>query len=103
VLNERSRELLAANGWVVYLETSTVQQAERAARNRQRPLLHGHDPQQRLSELMKVREPLYRSIADFTVATDHQRVSLVAESIAAAYQRAHAAVSPPAAHQSTDA
>jgi shikimate kinase len=102
VLNEHSRNLLAANGWVVYLETSTAQQADRAARNRQRPLLHGHDPQQRLAELMKIRQPLYRSIADFTVSTDHQRVPLVAETVAAAYRRACAATSSVPTPQVTD-
>jgi shikimate kinase len=102
VLNERSRELLAANGWVVYLQTSTAQQAERAARNRQRPLLHGYDPQQRLSELMKIREPLYHSVADFIVSTDRQRVLSVAEAIMAAYQRAHAPAAAPAAQHATD-
>jgi len=102
VLNENSRKLLAANGWVVYLQTSTAQQAERASRNRQRPLLHGHNPQQRLAELMKIREPLYRSVADFIVSTDRQRVSSVAEAIMTAYQRAQEEAARPTAQHAAD-
>lgn len=99
VLNEHSRELLAGNGWVVYLETSPAQQADRASRNRQRPLLHGHNPQKRLAELMTIREPLYRAVADYIISTDHQRVSLVAENIAAAYERAQLDSVPAQAQQ----
>ena len=52
ILNADSRHELASRGWVVYLETSIEQQAERAGRTRHRPLLHGGDPKARLEELM---------------------------------------------------
>src|SRR5258706_4219825 len=39
VLDARRRRLLAERGWVVYLETSAAQQAERARRSSHRPLL----------------------------------------------------------------
>jgi len=93
VTNADSRHALAANGWVVYLETSVSQQAERAGRTRHRPMLHGADPVVRLEELMRVREPLYLEIADLRVATDRQRVQTVSESIVREYRisQAHAA------------
>jgi shikimate kinase len=94
VLNETSRELLRARGWIAFLETSIEHQAARAARTRHRPMLHGHDPQQRLLQLWQVREPLYRAMADFTICTDNRRVASVADAIAAAF-RASQPVSAP--------
>jgi shikimate kinase len=86
VLDAVTRSELKTRGWVVYLETSVSQQAERAGRTRHRPLLHGADPAQRLGELLHVREPLYREIADLTVSTDQRRVPTVAEFIAQKYR-----------------
>jgi shikimate kinase len=40
------------------------------------------DPAQRLEELLSVREPLYREIADLTVSTDQRRVPSVSDFIA---------------------
>ena len=77
-----NRRLLAERGCVVYLETSVGQQAERVQHGRSRPLLSNtDDPATRLKELMAVRDPLYRSIADITVRTDGRRVKAVAEDI----------------------
>lgn len=86
VLDARNRHDLAAHGWVVYLETSVSQQVERAARTRHRPLLQGVDATARLAELMRIREPLYREIADLTLSTNHRRVQAVAERIAEEYR-----------------
>ena len=86
VLNQDSRRALAGRGWVVYLETSVPQQAERAGRTRHRPMLQGADPMVRLEELMRVREPLYLEIADLRIPTDRQRVHTVAERIVREYR-----------------
>ena len=86
VLHADTRRDLKDRGWVVYLETSVEQQAERAGRTRHRPLLHGANPEERLGELLRVREPLYLEIADLTVATDRRRVPSVAEHIAQKYR-----------------
>ena len=90
VLEADNRRHLAGRGWVVYLETSVAQQAERAGRTRHRPMLSGVEPHRRLEELMAVREPLYREIADFTATTTRKRVGVVADAIVEAYRRAHA-------------
>ena len=83
VLLPENRLLLAERGCVVYLETSVEQQAERVQHGRNRPLISNSnlDPVIRLGELMAVRAPLYRSIADITVTTDGRRVKSVAEDI----------------------
>lgn len=82
ILLPENRRLLAERGWVVYLETSVAQQAARVQQGRNRPLLSNvDDPAIRLRELMTVRDPLYRAIADLTVSTDGRRVRAVSEDI----------------------
>jgi shikimate kinase len=91
ILAPESRQHLKARGWVVYLETSVAQQAERAGRTRHRPLLNGGDPRSRLEALMVVREPLYREVADIAVTTTRKRVPTVAGQIIHAWRAAHSA------------
>jgi shikimate kinase len=86
ILHADNRRDLASRGCVVYLETSIAQQAERAGRTRHRPLLQDTDPMVRLEELMRLREPLYREIADLIAPTDRKRVPAVAERIAQDYK-----------------
>ena len=86
ILDADNRRDLAQRGCVVYLETSVAQQAERTARTRHRPLLQGANPVERLEQLMRVREPLYRQIADITIETNHSRVRTVAERILQQYR-----------------
>ncbi|MGH8180827.1 MAG: shikimate kinase AroK [Steroidobacteraceae bacterium] len=81
ILLAENRRLLAQRGCVVYLETSVEQQVERVKQGRTRPLLSKVDPATRLEELMAVRDPLYRSVADITVKTDGRRVKAVADDI----------------------
>jgi shikimate kinase len=89
ILASASRQHLQTRGWVVYLETSVAQQAERAGHTRHRPLLAGGDPRQRLEELMVIREPLYRAAADLVVGTTRKRVPTVAGQIIQAWRAAH--------------
>jgi shikimate kinase len=82
VLLPENRQRLAQGGCVIYLETSVEQQTARVKHGRSRPLLSNVDPAVRLRELMAVRDPLYRSIADITIRTDGRRVRAVADDIA---------------------
>ncbi|MGY8794139.1 MAG: shikimate kinase AroK [Woeseiales bacterium] len=81
VLDAESRSRLGARGFVVYLHTTVQQQLDRTKRGRNRPLLEGGDREKILGELMTVRDPLYREIADLTVETDGRRVQAVARDI----------------------
>lgn len=81
VLNDRNRERLAERGTVIYLRTSVAQQVERTRADRNRPLLETDDPERKLAELMKVREPLYLDIADIVVDTDHRHSNQVVRDI----------------------
>ena len=88
ILLPENRVVLHERGFVVYLETSLEQQAERVRQGRNRPLLHDVDPLTKLTELMVVRAPLYESLSDFTIATDGRKVHVVADSILAAFKAA---------------
>jgi shikimate kinase len=81
VMDVESRSRLGARGFVVYLYTSVQQQLDRTQRGRNRPLLDDGDKEKVLGELMSVRDPLYREIADLTVDTDGRRVQTVAREI----------------------
>lgn len=70
ILDEANRHHLTERGTVIYLATSVEQQLARIGRDRNRPLLQTADPKRRLKELLAVRDPLYREIADLTVPTD---------------------------------
>ncbi|MES1196272.1 MAG: shikimate kinase AroK [Steroidobacter sp.] len=78
ILSFANREHLKNRGRVVYLQTSVEQQLERTKQTRHRPLLHTADPEKKLRDLLSVRAPLYESIANVTVSTDHRRVHAVA-------------------------
>ncbi|HZD54343.1 MAG TPA: shikimate kinase AroK [Woeseiaceae bacterium] len=86
IIDPESRSRLAARGFVVYLYASVDQQIERTNRGRERPLLQDRPREQVLQELMSVRDPLYREIADLVVDTDGRRVRTVARQIQDALQ-----------------
>lgn len=70
VMREANRHQLHDNGVVIYLATPVSVQIERTARDRNRPLLQTPNPKQRLTELMELRDPLYRETAHIVMPTD---------------------------------
>ena len=81
VMDKLNRQHLAARGRVIYLHTSVEQQLQRTAHDRNRPLLQTANPKQKLQELMAVRDPLYREIADWVIETDGCRVRDVVQQL----------------------
>ncbi|MBS0290229.1 MAG: shikimate kinase AroK [Proteobacteria bacterium] len=81
VLNADNRNRLAARGTVVYLFTTVAQQVHRTARDKRRPLIKTDVPESALLELMALRDPLYREIADVVVPTDGRTVRSVTSDI----------------------
>jgi shikimate kinase len=81
VLREENRRLLRAMGAVIYLETSVKQQLSRTRRDRKRPLLRSGDREEVLRELLALRDPLYREIADLVVRTDGRGAKSVVQEI----------------------
>lgn len=74
VLDPANRNHLAGRGTVIYLRASLDHLLKRTARDRNRPLLHTEDPRARLEGIIKIREPLYREIADIIIDTDSNTV-----------------------------
>ncbi|MFT5766521.1 MAG: shikimate kinase [Halioglobus sp.] len=70
IMRPENRRVLAARGFVVYLHATVEEQVRRTHRDRRRPLLQKGDPEQILSDLMAIRDPLYREIADHVIDTD---------------------------------
>ncbi len=81
VIKEANRQVISARGSVVYLKTSIEQQLARTAKDRKRPLLQNSEPRKVLTELIKDREPLYLSVADFVVDTDSSNIKEMANHI----------------------
>ncbi|TCD18730.1 shikimate kinase AroK [Pseudomonas sp. IC_126] len=77
VLRADNRQVLCAGGRVIYLCTSVEQQLDRTSRDRNRPLLQAPNPREILTNLMAVRDPLYREMADIVVQTDERPPRLV--------------------------
>lgn len=82
VLREDNRRLLARGAIVVYLRSSPEDLARRLRHDRQRPLLQVAHPLAKLRELYRVRDPLYREVAHFTVETGRPSVALLTQTIA---------------------
>jgi shikimate kinase len=70
ILKPENRRALAGRGYVIYLHATVDEQVKRTRRDRKRPLLQTNDPEAVLRELMAVRDPLYREIADHIIDTD---------------------------------
>lgn len=81
IVHPDNRSRLGARGFVVYLYTTVDQQLRRTEKGRERPLLARGDPRTILEDLMAIRDPLYREIADLVVMTDGRRVQAVAKEI----------------------
>ena len=81
ILDPVNRQNLGSRGRVIYLHASVDQQLKRTGKDRNRPLLQTADPRATLEELMAVRDPLYREIADLVVDTDGKRVRDVVRQI----------------------
>jgi shikimate kinase len=81
ILDAENRKHLAERGLVIYLHASVNQQLARTKHDRNRPLLQTDNPRQRLEDLMRLRDPLYREIADLVIDTDGKRVMAVVNQI----------------------
>lgn len=83
ILAPENRQWLSSRGTVIYLRASIKQQLERTSRDKNRPLLQTPDPEKRIKELMKIREPLYREVADLVIDTNRRNPKAVSNEILA--------------------
>ena len=81
ILAEENRRLLAERGVVVYLRATADELYRRTCRDRGRPLLATADPRATLAEMMVLRDPLYREVADLIVDTGSSPVANLVRTI----------------------
>ena len=70
VLSAKNRQLLQSSGQVIYLSASEQQLYERMRRDKSRPLLQVEDREKVISQLLEVRDPLYREVADVVFSAE---------------------------------
>lgn len=81
VLAEENRLTLKRVGSVVYLSASAAELYQRTRLDKNRPLLQGPNPRKKIEELLALRLPLYKSVADVVVETGRQPVSQLVNKI----------------------
>jgi shikimate kinase len=81
VLNKKNRKILSDFGLVVYLCVPIDQLVRRTAKDKNRPLLQTDNPKQTILELLKIRDPLYREVADIVFETNGLTVRQVASKL----------------------
>ncbi|MCG6934326.1 MAG: shikimate kinase AroK [Proteobacteria bacterium] len=74
VLDKANRDYLRNRGKVIYLAADVEQLLQRTRHDRNRPLLQTDNPRTRLEELMQIRDPLYREVADIVLQTGQSSV-----------------------------
>ncbi|MDM1249030.1 MULTISPECIES: shikimate kinase AroK [unclassified Acinetobacter] len=65
-----NRDYLKNRGIVIYLYTPVELQLQRTYRDKNRPLLQVENPEQKLRELLNIRDPLYRDVAHYIIETN---------------------------------
>ncbi|MBL1274859.1 MAG: shikimate kinase AroK [Ectothiorhodospiraceae bacterium] len=70
VLDPENRDHITRQGFVIYLNAPLEQLLKRTAKDKSRPLLQTADPRKKLQDILTIRDPLYREIADVIIETD---------------------------------
>ncbi len=81
VIDPENRKMLSARGLVIYLYAKADELFHRIRHDRNRPLLQVEDPGKKLEELLAVRDPLYREIADIVFEGGRQTPLSVANQL----------------------
>ena len=77
VLKKQNRDILSKYGFVIYLCAPVEQLIRRTARDKNRPLLQTDNPKKTIKDLLKIRDPLYRDVADLVIETNGFSVTQV--------------------------
>lgn len=70
ILDPENRDQITRQGFVIYLSAPLDHLFNRTAKDKNRPLLQTDDPRKKLEEILSVRDPLYREVADIVIETD---------------------------------
>ena len=82
VLSALTRARLKPRGLTIYLHAKAHDLWLRTRNDRNRPLLDCADPRKRLEDLLLVRDPLYREVADLVVETGRPSVTRLVDALA---------------------
>lgn len=82
VLEEENRKLLKRSGVVVYLSANKEQLYERTRRDKKRPLLQVEDRASVIQQLLTIRDPLYREVADIIFPSGRGQLSRAVKKLA---------------------
>jgi shikimate kinase len=74
VMRSQTRVRLKERGTVIYLHAEPETLWQRLRNSRHRPMLQAADPRVRLVELYRLRDPLYREVADHVIESDRDAV-----------------------------
>lgn len=69
-MKEENIQLLREMGHIVFLKTSKEVIYERLKDDKNRPLLQGDNPMQKIEDLINYRTPIYEAAADHVIVTD---------------------------------
>lgn len=81
VMREANRQVMTQAGFVIYLSASVREQLRRTRNDDRRPLLARGDREQILTDLMRMRDPLYREVADFVATAEGKTPQRMAEQL----------------------
>tara|TARA_B100000035_G_scaffold150315_1_gene128111 strand:+ start:886 stop:1398 length:513 start_codon:yes stop_codon:yes gene_type:complete len=81
VISESNRNLLSENGTVIYLKSNYKDLILRMKNDKTRPLLKENNIETIIKKLCKDREPLYKSISDYEIATKNKRIPEIIDEI----------------------
>lgn len=81
VIRSENQEMLKKRGTIIYLVVSLEHQGARTLNESRRPMLRVSNRQEVLEKLQIEREPIYETLADFSVETDKRSVRAVADDI----------------------
>ena len=81
VLNPDNIRDLKNSATLIFIAATPGVIYERLKNQTNRPLLKGGDPQEKINELLALRQPLYKQAADYTVDGDRKTAAQVAQEI----------------------
>ena len=70
ILDPENRDQITRQGFVIYLSAPLEQLFNRTSKDKNRPLLQTDNPRKKLEEILSIRDPLYREVADIVIETD---------------------------------
>jgi shikimate kinase len=79
ILSPLTRARFRERGFTVYLQARAHELWLRTRHDRNRPLLDCDDPKAKLEELLVVRDPLYREVADLVIETGRPSMTRVVD------------------------